>query len=694
MSSSELIITAAADDDDDIDCDVESGIVATKQLSASRSTTRATSINTNDTSEKVIYFSLKDAVSDDTEYQDMETGLGSSVVTVTSTTSTAAAAAAPLTPAAPAIAPASTSIISEATVSIDQTLNIIADTTKVPIIDSSTLHHQMSSELTPTSMQPVAATLQLSADHAALRREKQLFDSNMTTDIESRIMEANLPSPPNSTPPGTPSSLSSIALLFLRGNPANSDTLSISDDGDDKNDDNDDKKEYHMKNHDDKEENKEENDNNNNNNINNNVEAHTYYCKICMEVCPIFDAAFPLAECSSSSRRYGNDAHLFCAECLRGYLTSQINDGTTRIKCPYERCMCVYNSSLLQAFVPPEIFQKFTRFQAVKSDPNYRECSTCQTSLPVPQPAENITCVTSSLTCKECSATSCYFHGDAHPRETCKAYTKRLMKKTRTSQKMIRSTTKRCPSCRIRTEKNGGCAHMHCKKCTADWCWSCGKLMDDAHSQTCERVEPLSDFSPWSYWDQLLNPDDVETEEEHQIMRGQTPSCGKAFKRAMYGTCVRVAKFFAAVEMGLYLGYVFIGCCIAGTAAAVTSIVWLPFALLIRIIIIYVFKYEGFTDYQLLYVSAPGCVGGFICGCGALAITVPWAALMLPLMPLWFLLLPLEVIRTFNKHTYIAYFLHPVHMLMKAGYTLIRAARPLYKNLKILRKLKSLQCCC
>merc|ERR1711964_169562 len=33
---------------------------------------------------------------------------------------------------------------------------------------------------------------------------------------------------------------------------------------------------------------------------------------------------------------------------------------------------------------------------------------------------------------------------------------------------------KRCPCCRVMIEKNQGCRHMTCKKCTHEFYWCCG----------------------------------------------------------------------------------------------------------------------------------------------------------------------------------------------------------------------------
>ena len=40
---------------------------------------------------------------------------------------------------------------------------------------------------------------------------------------------------------------------------------------------------------------------------------------------------------------------------------------------------------------------------------------------------------------------------------------------------------KKCPKCRARTEKDGGCNHMTCQSCRHQWCWLCGSTYYKAH---------------------------------------------------------------------------------------------------------------------------------------------------------------------------------------------------------------------
>ncbi|XP_070697525.1 E3 ubiquitin-protein ligase parkin [Pempheris klunzingeri] len=42
------------------------------------------------------------------------------------------------------------------------------------------------------------------------------------------------------------------------------------------------------------------------------------------------------------------------------------------------------------------------------------------------------------------------------------------------SSVLLQEMTKRCPQCSVPVERNGGCMHMLCPLCRAEWCWLCG----------------------------------------------------------------------------------------------------------------------------------------------------------------------------------------------------------------------------
>ena len=66
------------------------------------------------------------------------------------------------------------------------------------------------------------------------------------------------------------------------------------------------------------------------------------------------------------------------------------------------------------------------------------------------------------------------------------------------------SNTKACPRCSAHIEKNGGCNHITCHKCSFEWCWLCEKKYTPGHYQRggCEQ------FSQ-DFFDEIgMTPDD------------------------------------------------------------------------------------------------------------------------------------------------------------------------------------------
>jgi len=54
------------------------------------------------------------------------------------------------------------------------------------------------------------------------------------------------------------------------------------------------------------------------------------------------------------------------------------------------------------------------------------------------------------------------------------------------SVKWLLTYTQDCPKCGSPIEKNGGCNHMSCKKCTYQYCWICQEVWESSH-YTCKK---------------------------------------------------------------------------------------------------------------------------------------------------------------------------------------------------------------
>eukprot|EP01038_Epipyxis_sp_PR26KG_P009044 gene9044-12194_t len=219
-----------------------------------------------------------------------------------------------------------------------------------------------------------------------------------------------------------------------------------------------------------------------------------FYCDICLENHPISDMIL-FSACqqntleSLESDEKINKRHCFCKSCLESYVSHQIKDGCIQIRCPHgSGCDSIATDNEVMSLVTSEIFEKYIRFQNVKSNVNYRECSACQKEIIInenlvtkndnPSKAKSINMI---LTCSNCGKKTCFEHGDAHPNETCQQYIRRVSKEEKATMRIVDKIAKKCPSCHADTEKNGGCNHMTCQHCSTDWCWLCGRVMEDDH---------------------------------------------------------------------------------------------------------------------------------------------------------------------------------------------------------------------
>lgn len=104
---------------------------------------------------------------------------------------------------------------------------------------------------------------------------------------------------------------------------------------------------------------------------------------------------------------------------------------------------------------------------ALASVPACRQCSRCNRIQLVNQESETFPAVA----CKACGHEYCFEHGDAHTGHSCPLPAQEQI----ISEKTISRVCKRCPMCKMPTQKNGGCPHMACVVCGCSWCWTCAK---------------------------------------------------------------------------------------------------------------------------------------------------------------------------------------------------------------------------
>jgi ariadne-1 len=58
----------------------------------------------------------------------------------------------------------------------------------------------------------------------------------------------------------------------------------------------------------------------------------------------------------------------------------------------------------------------------------------------------------------------------------------------------LHANTRDCPKCKVPINKDGGCNHMHCKKCDAHFCWVClGNFDHNSYAHTCNKYKEEED---------------------------------------------------------------------------------------------------------------------------------------------------------------------------------------------------------
>jgi hypothetical protein len=92
-------------------------------------------------------------------------------------------------------------------------------------------------------------------------------------------------------------------------------------------------------------------------------------------------------------------------------------------------------------------------------------------------------------TCPKCDKTFCRVcrMTPYHEKNICQG--PRPMGIDDETYELLKTVTRPCPSCKVRTEKRIGCDHMKCASCLADWCWRCLQVLNKNDPYVHECIE-------------------------------------------------------------------------------------------------------------------------------------------------------------------------------------------------------------
>lgn len=160
-------------------------------------------------------------------------------------------------------------------------------------------------------------------------------------------------------------------------------------------------------------------------------------------------------------------SHAFCINCTRAYLKARVVNGRAfKIPCMEFKCKQRFTAEHIQQFCSKKVVKTFETIKEdikVGSNKRLKWCPRPDCGKVVRKPG----CCRNRSVCK-CGQEMCFKCGGVWHTGRCQYEGSLLFKAYQSVAPMAR-----CPKCKIPTEKDGGCAHMSCTRCNADWCWLC-----------------------------------------------------------------------------------------------------------------------------------------------------------------------------------------------------------------------------
>uniref|UniRef100_A0A493TQ13 RBR-type E3 ubiquitin transferase n=1 Tax=Anas platyrhynchos platyrhynchos TaxID=8840 RepID=A0A493TQ13_ANAPP len=192
-------------------------------------------------------------------------------------------------------------------------------------------------------------------------------------------------------------------------------------------------------------------------------------CRVCLEEKPVK----PLSCCKKA----------VCEECLKRYLSSQVQLGQADIKCPITECSEHLDETTILYNLPHEDIIKYKYFlELSRIDSSTKPCPQCKHfttfrrrgHIPTPAKLEN----KYKIQCPSCQFVWCFkCHSPWHEGVNCKEYKKgdKLLRHWANEIEHGQRNAQKCPKCKIHIQRTEGCDHMTCSQCNTNFCYRCGE---------------------------------------------------------------------------------------------------------------------------------------------------------------------------------------------------------------------------
>ena len=214
----------------------------------------------------------------------------------------------------------------------------------------------------------------------------------------------------------------------------------------------------------------------------------THACSVCMEEHASLDCV-----------RFLRCRHTFCRGCVSGYFTSQMGEGKVGgMVCPDPACKMEATPDEVRQCLSAEDWERFEHISLQTSLAGMKDmvwCPRCQYPALLQEEGGRLAlCGKCQFSfCAECQQT---WHGlapcanlsmrwraadEAGKEVLRRKYGDKILQEVESSA-WVSEHTKPCPRCSAATEKNGGCNHITCRKCSHEWCWLCTSTYTQAHA--------------------------------------------------------------------------------------------------------------------------------------------------------------------------------------------------------------------
>ena len=179
--------------------------------------------------------------------------------------------------------------------------------------------------------------------------------------------------------------------------------------------------------------------------------------------------------------------HVCCTQCWLNYLKTLITEAKVEsIKCIEHSCKEIMTEEFIMKHINNDKilvdkYQRFKKRAGIINDKNKKQCPSpdCESFLEKSSSSKYVKCENGHEYCFECLK-------PPHGNTKCDEIMEKEFLKWKKNKRV-----KRCPRCKMFTEKNEGCNHMTCVSCKYQWCWLCEGQYSYGHynSGKCEGLQ-------------------------------------------------------------------------------------------------------------------------------------------------------------------------------------------------------------